>query len=103
MVARNRGRYLAPIAILVVIAAAILIVRGELSPKHHGPSSRASNATSIFHHSAKKAATFYIVKSGDTLSGISHSNGIPVPTLESLNPGVNPNALQTGQHLRLRQ
>jgi LysM repeat protein len=103
MVARNRGRYLAPIAILVVIAAAILIVRGELSPKHHARPPRATSATSIFHRTAKKAATFYVVKSGDSLSVISVRTGISVPTLESLNPGVNPNALQTGQRLRLRQ
>jgi LysM repeat protein len=103
MVARNRGRYLAPIAILVVIAAAILIVRGELSSKHHARHPRATDATTIFHRTAKKASTFYVVKSGDSLSVISVRTGISVPTLESLNPGVNPNALQTGQRLRLRQ
>ncbi len=103
MVARNRGRYLAPIAILVVIAAAILIVRGELSPKHHARPPHATDATSIFHRTAKKPAIFYVVKSGDSLSVISVRTGVSVPTLESLNPGVNPNALQTGQRLRLRQ
>jgi LysM repeat protein len=103
MVARNRGRYLAPIAMLVVIAAGILIVRGELAPNHKPHTSRATGATSIFHHTAKKAATFYVVKSGDSLSTISVRTRVSVPTLESLNPGVNPNALQTGQRLRLRQ
>jgi LysM repeat protein len=103
MVARNRGRYLAPIAILVVIAAAILVVRGELASSKHHRSPRATDATSIFHHTAKKAATLYVVKSGDSLSTISVRTGVSVPTLESLNPGINPNALQTGQHLRLRR
>jgi LysM repeat protein len=103
MVARNRGRYLAPIAMLVVIAAAILIVRSELSPKDHARPPRATDATSIFHRAAKKPATFYVVRPGDSLSVISVRTGVTVSTLESLNPGVNPNALQTGQRLRLRQ
>ena len=103
MVPRNRGRYLAPIAILVVIAVTVLVVRAELASKHRARSPRATDASTIFHRTAKKAASFYTVKSGDTLSGISHSTGVPVPTLESLNPETDPNALQTGQRLRLHR
>jgi hypothetical protein len=100
---RNRGRYLAPIAILVVIAAAVLIIQGELGSKKHARAPRAGRASSLFHQPAKQAPTFYVVKSGDSLSVISEHTRVPVPTLESLNPGINPNALQTGQRLRLRQ
>ncbi len=46
---------------------------------------------------------FYTVQAGDSLSTISVKTGVPVATLESLNPGVDPGALQTGQLLRLRQ
>ncbi len=45
----------------------------------------------------------YVVKSGDSLSAISAKTGVAVATLESLNPGVDPNALQTGQRLTLRK
>lgn len=103
MVARKRGRYLAPVAILVVIAAAVLIVQGELGSKKHARGGRAGNLSRLVHQPARKTPTFYVVKSGDTLSVISVRTRIPVATLESLNPGLNPNALQTGQHLRLRQ
>ncbi len=48
-------------------------------------------------------ATFYTVQAGDSLSTISARTGVPIPTLESLNPNVDPNALQTGQRLRLRR
>jgi hypothetical protein len=34
---------------------------------------------------------------------ISASTGVPLQTLESLNPAVNPNALQTGQRIRLQR
>jgi LysM repeat protein len=47
-------------------------------------------------------STSYTVKPGDTLSGIAAKTGVPLATLESLNPGINPSALQTGQHLKLR-
>jgi LysM repeat protein len=103
MVGRNRGRYLAPIAILLVIAATILIVQGELGSKHRAHGTRANALSKVFHKADKKAATFYVVKTGDSLSAISVRTGVPVPTLESLNPGVDPNALQAGQRLRLRQ
>ena len=101
MVARNRGRYLAPVAILIVIAATILIVQGQLGPTRH--SQPRNQLGSFLRKHPKKAATFYIVKSGDSLSVISVRTGVPVATLESLNPGINPNALQTGQRLKLRQ
>lgn len=47
---------------------------------------------------------FYRIRPGDTLSTISVKTGVPVAQLTALNPKVaaNPNALQTGQTLRLR-
>jgi LysM repeat protein len=104
MVARNRARYLAPIALAAVIAATYLVVHGSLSKAHSQtqprvvlPTRPARTATT------KKAATIYIVKPGDSLSAISVKTHVPVATLEALNPGIDPNALQTGQRLTLRK
>jgi len=102
MVARNRGRYLAPIAIVIVIAAAVLIIQGELGTKHDARP-RANDISGLVHRRRAKAATFYVVKSGDSLSSISVRTGVPVPTLESLYPGVDLAALQTGQRLKLHR
>jgi LysM repeat protein len=102
MVARHRGRYMAPIAILIVIAAAVLIIQGDIGGKNHARA-QANDISGLVHHRKKKAATFYVVRPGDSLSSISVKTGVSVPTLESLNPGVDPAALQTGQRLRLRQ
>jgi LysM repeat protein len=102
MVARNRGRYFAPIAIAIVIASAVLIIQGELGTKHHARP-RHNDISGLVHRRNQKAATFYVVKSGDSLSSISVRTGVSIPTLESLNPGVDPNAIRTGQRLRLRQ
>lgn len=106
MVARNRARYLAPIALVATIAATYLVVHAALNV---GASTTTTTANSRSHrarhtNTAPKVTTasFYIVKSGDTLGAISGKTHVPVPKLESLNSGVNPNALQTGQRLRLR-
>ncbi len=103
MVTRSRGRFLAPIAILVVIAATVLIVQGELGSKHHARPRRTNNVRQVARNPVSKIETVYVVKSGDTLSTISSKTGVSVRTLERLNPGVDPGALQTGQRLRLRQ
>jgi LysM repeat protein len=103
MVTRSRGRFLAPIAILVVIAATVVVIEGELGSKHHSPPAHVTDIRNLTRHSRNKPATFYVVKAGDSLSSISVKTGVSVPTLESLNPGVDPAALQTGQRLRLRQ
>jgi LysM repeat protein len=44
-----------------------------------------------------------VVKPGDSLSAISVKTHVSVATLEALNPGIDPNALQTGQRLTLRK
>lgn len=103
MVTRNRGRFLAPIAILVVIAATVLIVQGELGSKHHAHPQLIHGIRHASRNSGAKTETVYVVKPGDSLSTISSKTGVPVPTLEKLNPRVDPGALQTGQRLRLRQ
>ncbi len=48
-------------------------------------------------------ATFYTVQPGDNLTTIATKTGVPVLTLEQLNQSLDPNSLQTGQRLRLRQ
>jgi spore germination protein YaaH len=102
MVARNRARYLAPIALAATITATYVIVHAQLTSTHARPRS------ALVHRRPQRRgrfsrATFYVVQSGDSLSTISVRTGITVPTLEALNPSVNPNALQTGQRLRLRR
>jgi LysM repeat protein len=84
-----------------VIVITALLIRAGVGTSHHSvPPHRAPVLPVTRHVAAKK--TFYVVQSGDSLTAISVKTGVSVPTLESLNPGVDPNALQTGQRLRLR-
>jgi LysM repeat protein len=101
MRARKTGRFLAPLAIVAVVVATALVVKAGLGTTHHA----AAKAPAVFatRHRVSKKRT-YVIRSGDTLSTISVKTGVPVAQLQALNPGLaaNPNALQTGQSLRLR-
>jgi LysM repeat protein len=44
----------------------------------------------------------YEVQSGDTLTSIAHSTGVPVAEILKLNPGVDPQILISGEKLKLR-
>jgi LysM repeat protein len=101
MVRRNPARFLAPIAIVAAAAGTYLVVHANLTAK-----------SSHAHHVSKasglpkgkyKHDTFYTVLPGDSLSAISAKTGVPVRTLQTLNPTVDPSTLQPGHVLRLRR
>jgi hypothetical protein len=97
---RSPARYLAPIALVAVIAGTYVVVNDGLRTK-------ASRAPAVHRHGGLrhqfKHARFYIVARGDNLTSIAKRTGLPVGELETLNPGIDPNSLQTGQRLRLRR
>ena len=102
MLARNRARYLAPVALVVVITGTYIVVHAGLNDKPakgHSHSARKPKPSQRRFASAK----FYTVQGGDSLTSIASKTGIPISTLESLNPSADPNALQPGQRIRLRQ
>ncbi len=103
MVGRNPARYLAPIVLAATAVGVYLIVT-----QHVGSDSVTRTATQLHGagprpHGQFSGATFYTVKPGDNLTAIATKTGVPISTLEQLNPSLNPDALQTGQRIRLRQ
>jgi LysM repeat protein len=112
MIASNRSRYLAPLALAAAVAATVVVVTSTTRTSHHAaarPPAATATATNKPHKprshasGAQSSPRTYVVKSGDTLSAIASKTGVPLSTIESLNPGVNPSALQTGQRLKLGQ
>lgn len=108
MEARSPARYLAPIALLAAAVAIVIVIAGaghSASAPAPAPAPARTVTSPILttrgHHARRARA--YVVKAGDSLSSISAATGVPVATLEALNPGVNPAALQTGQRLTLRR
>jgi LysM repeat protein len=103
MVGRILARFLASVALVVTAVGAYLIVTQHLDSSSR-PTSAAHLATKrVRAHGKYARVTFYTVQPGENLTTISNRTGVPVTTLEQLNPSLDPNSLQTGQKLRLRQ
>ena len=103
MVARNRARYLAPIALVATITATYFVVHGSLPHTHSATHSKVVLPTRRTPAKPARPPATYVVRPGDSLSSISAKTGISVADLEALNPGIDPNALQTGQRLILHR
>jgi LysM repeat protein len=109
---RSPARILAP-ASLVVFAIAALIILASAGGSDKS-SSRSDKATKeeqrdlrVKKRHARERRTHvsrsvYVVQAGDTLGGIAVKTGISVEKLQELNPNVDPQALTSGQRLKLK-
>jgi LysM repeat protein len=109
MAGRSPARFLAPIALLAFVFALYTIVHnGSDKGGSNGAAAPSVTATSTSHKTSKKSAKkkttkkTYVVKSGDTLSGIAEKTGIDAAKLTRLNPKLNPSTLAPGQKIKLR-
>jgi len=94
---------MALLALVTVIVATALVVRAGIGGTHRAaasPPALLPTTTTATHVRSHKR--FYVIRPGDSLSSISVKTGVSVGELEALNPSIDPNALQTGQRLRLR-
>jgi LysM repeat protein len=114
---RTSLRILAPLALIAFGVALVMIVSsaGKTSSAGGGRSARAAEkardlGTGTTKPAARRKHTssgklpqrYYIVKPGDTLGKIAQDTGIPVTTLQSLNPGLDQFSLIAGQKIKLR-
>ena len=101
---RSPARVFAPLA-LVACAVAILVIVGGSGGS--GGSSSSSNGSGTLTTSttakqpAKRHKKTYIVKDGDVLSQIALKTGVPLATIQQLNPNVDAQSLHAGQKLKL--
>lgn len=106
---RNPARYIAPLALAAAVTGTYLIVHHAIDNKHSSTTTPTVLTTSTVAHRhgssgpGSSKAKFYVVKSGDSLSAIAAKTGVSMSTIESLNPHLNPGALQPSQRLRLRR
>jgi LysM repeat protein len=99
---RNPARLAAPLALLaaaVAVAAVIAASAGTGSPSN-APAAARTVATQAARH-RRSPPRAYVVKAGDTLSVIAARTGVSLDAIQQLNPGVDPQALQAGQRLKL--
>ena len=103
------ARLLAPIALVLVTIAFLGVVMtsggsdggdGDGNSQAQRPSGGQRERTTT---APRPRRTFYTVEVGDTLGGIAETTGVPVETLLELNPDLDPQALVSGQRIRLRE
>ena len=106
-------RYVAPAAFLLAATIAILLIRSGLQAGASSPRSTAATptqprktvsapTTTDRTTTPKAGPRFWTVKAGDTFGVISSQSGVPVATIEQLNPNVKSTSLFIGQKLKLR-
>jgi LysM repeat protein len=105
---RNPGRWLAPLALIACAVTVYAVVHNTLADSTTAPttSAQSSGSASSSSKSSKKKSgkrrRVYIVKSGDTLTGIAAKTGVSLVTIQRLNPKLDAQTLHAGQRVRLR-
>ena len=110
MAGRSPARFLAPLALVAVAVALILVVSNsrdtESTAQPTGVTRTADgSATPATGKKQRKRhiRKMYKVKPGDTPSGIAEKTGVPLEDILALNPTLDPQTLAPGTKIRLRK
>lgn len=109
-------RYTAPAAFLLGVTIAVILVRNGLEtrtsaspvsavPTATSPHTVVTTAPTTTRKTTTRTAgtkTFWTVKAGDTFGVISSETGVPVATIEQLNPNVSSTSLFIGEKIRVK-
>lgn len=97
------ARVLAVTALVVALVVAIAAIGGALGGNDSSGSGSGKHSAKQAHKTHHKhVPASYEIESGDTLISIAHRTGVPVRTIERLNPEVDPQILIAGEELKLR-
>jgi len=109
------ARLLAPISLVAFVLALFIVIAGSNSDDSGDSGDRGSQrqdattettpgeTTATGETEPRVPGTFYTVKTGDTLGGIAETTGVDITRLQELNPDLDPQALVSGQKIRLRE
>jgi LysM repeat protein len=106
------ARLLAPLALIAFVLALFLVVAtsdtsddsddgGDRSAQRSSETTDETETTD--EPEPRVPGRFYTVETGDTLAAIAEEVGVPVNRLLELNPELDPQALVSGQRIRLRE
>lgn len=101
MADRNPARLVAPLSLLAAVVAIVVVIQVSNSDAPAPAPELRRPATTQPVRRQRATPRTYVVKAGDTLTVIADKTGVSLETIQRLNPTVDPNALQTGQRLRL--
>ena len=105
---RSPVRLLAPIALIlafVAFAVVILSAGGSNEPPPAADTStrpKSDTAARTTPKATPKPAT-YTVKTGDNLGSIAEKTQVPIEDIQELNPELDPQALVSGQKIKLKE
>ena len=85
--------------VLIVVASAALSGGDSNDGRQAGSRGNVSRQTT---EPEKKVPKVYVIENEDTLTAIAHETGVPVATIQRLNPDVDPQILISGEKLKLR-
>ncbi|MHB8656710.1 MAG: LysM peptidoglycan-binding domain-containing protein [Solirubrobacteraceae bacterium] len=98
---RNAARYVAPLVLIGIIAVTVQVVRTGLKTTAKTPAARVTSHLTPVQRRFRRVK-YYLVRPGDSLTAISARTGVPLGTIQALNPNLDPNTLQPNQRVRLR-
>jgi LysM repeat protein len=105
MARRSPARFLAPLVLVAVAVAFYMVVSSGLGTQTGGePASTArpkATATKTSKKERKHRRRVYVVKPGDTPSGIAEKTGVSLEQLEQANPDLDPQLLAPGERIKL--
>ena len=107
--ARNSARILAPAALAVCAVAFFAVIlssgTGGEDSRNQADATGEKRSTRTKRQSQRPRPTrsSYTVKTGDTLAGIAEKTGVSVEKIQEINPQLDPQALVSGQKIKLRE
>jgi LysM repeat protein len=106
---KSPARVLAPLALAACTLAFLYVILSSGSGGEGGGGGGNSVSQETTTRPAKTTTATqptkrtYTVKTGDTLGAIAAKTGVSVQKLQELNPGLDPQALVSGQKIKLRE
>jgi LysM repeat protein len=103
---QSPARVLAPLALAVCAVAFFYVILSSGSSDGGGTQATQRTSTSnrgTGSRSRQPQKSTYTVRTGDTLGAIAAKTGVPVEKLQELNPELDPQALVSGQKIKLRE
>jgi len=116
---RSALRLLAPMALIAFALAFLFVVASSDVDDDDGSSSSKASGTTERERPRQRETTgtdttqdgggtgsgqsTYTVQTGDTLAGIADKTGVTIEKLQELNPELDPQALVSGQKIKLRE
>ena len=103
MAGRSPARFLAPLALVGFVVALLMILQppGDNNGGQDPAGNSLPAATATATPTAKRKRKVYVVKPGDTPSGIAEKTGVTLEQLEQANPDLDPQLLAPGQRIKL--